>query len=330
MRSVAVFSVLVIMLHCAQFASAQEEPKKAYTLSSSTSFGTFYGQAEEIVYVSSFFKSATLSELLWDIKPVFYYGLSLDFSRNQPMEKWGFFSTLSLKNGIPGKSGKMVDRDWMSVENTELTHYSTHNNITKELFFFDASAGVSLPFGKFLLLKTYIAMSYMRFSFVGQYGWGKYAREIGGADCGKYALINDDPKYESYASQEKVITYTQRWIIGTPGISLGFYFPGRFYAELFFNVSPLISCEGFDEHITTNAQYRDVMRGGLFFEPEVHFAYFFDRRLELSLDFSWRHINKTRGETHVGSLGTAYYVKQGTAGAGLSLFDTGLCLKIRL
>ena len=334
MRNITVFAVFVIMLNCSPFAAAQEETSqetlvKPYALSLWTSFGTFLGQAEEIVYPTSEYKAEKLSQLLWDIKPVFYYGLSLDFSRTQPMEKWGFFSTLSLRNGIPGKSGKMEDRDWASVENDALTHYSIHNNTTNELFFFDISAGLSFPVKK-TLLKTYITMSYMRFSFTGQYGHGTYAQEIGGKNSGIYAPMNDDPDDVSFADWEKVINYAQRWLTAAPGISLGYYF-NRFYAELFFNISPLISCTTLDEHITKNTQYKDKMRGGIFLEPGFHFSLIASGRLEFALDFSWRYMHGTRGETWEGSpIGTANNEQKGEAGAGLSLFNIGLCMKIRL
>jgi len=332
MRNITGFAILVIMLNCIPSA-AQEFPVNNYTLSTWTSFGTFLGQVEEIVYPSSKYKADMLSQLLWDIKPVFYYGLSLDFSQVQPWEKWGFFGTLSVRNGIPGKSGKMEDRDWMSAENTKLTHYSIHDNFTNELFIFDASAGISFPFsllGQSLLLKAYMTMSYMRFSFTGQYGHGTYARETGGPTSGIYAPISDNPDRLSYAKWEKVINYSQNWLTGAPGISLGYYF-NRFYGELFFNISPLILCEGLDEHLTTSYVFKDQMKGGLFVEPGFEFAFIAGRRLEFALDFSWRYITEVRGDTHMGRpIGTATFVKEGSAGAGLSLFNIGLCMKVRL
>jgi len=318
------------MLNCTLWA--QEPPPKSYALSSWTSFGTFLGQAEEIVYPPSDHKAKLLSELLWDIMPVFYYGLSLDFSRAQPLEKWGFFATLSLRNGIPGKSGKMEDSDWMSAENDALTHFSSHDNFTNELFIFDVSAGVSLPLSQSLLLKPYITMSYMRFSFTGQYGYGKYAREIGGAYSGIYASIDDNPDTVSFANWEKVINYTQNWITVAPGVALGYYFY-RFYAELFFNISPLVSCADIDEHLPTSPPqvFKDYMQGGIFLEPGFHFSFFAGRRLEFSQDFSWRYMGGTRGPTWYGSpIGTGTFVQNGEAGAGLSLFNIGLCIKIRL
>jgi outer membrane protease len=323
------------MILCARPAFTQEEQAASeeaasYAFSTWTKFGVLLGQAEEIVYPSSPYKAELLSQLLWDIKPVFYYGLTLDFSRARPMTQWGFFANLSLKNGIPAESGKMEDRDWMSQENKALTHYSSHDNFTGELFILDFSAGVSFPLRRILLLKPYLSLSYMRFTFSGQYGYAKYARETGGANSGIYASIDDRPDRYSFADKEKIINYTQNWFIVSPGIALGYYFNNRFYAELFFQISPLIFCNDLDEHLMTYTQYRDYMRGGLFLEPGFHVSYSVNKRLELSLDFSWRYTGGTRGETYASPLFTQNYIEQGEAGAGLSMIDTGLCLKIRL
>jgi len=327
MKNITAFAVLVIMIQCVQPAFTQEKQTASYAVSICPQFGFIYGQAEEIVYPSPEYKAEKLSQLLWDIKPVYYYGMAMDFSRAQPMDKWGFFSNLSLKSGIPGNGGNMEDRDWMSTENAELTHYSIHDNFTDNLLLLDLSAGVSFPIKRILLMKTYLTVTYMHFSFYGQYGYGKYARRT---IDGKYASINDNPIYFSFADWEKVITYTQDWFIIAPGVSLGYYFNTRFYAELAFQISPLVFCDDLDEHLTTYTQYRDYMRGGIFLEPGFHFSWFANKRLELSLEFSWRYINGTWGETYVGSLYTQSYQQQGEAGAGLSMINTGLCLKIHL
>jgi len=326
MRNITVFAVLVIMLNCVPHAGAQDDQNRAYSLSTWTSFGAFLGQAEELVYPSSKYKAELLSQLLWEIKPVFYYGLSLDFSRTEPMDKWGFFGTLSLRNGIPGKSGEMEDRDWMSVENSALTNFSVHDNFTNTLFFFDVNAGISLPIRQ-ILLRPYVTMSYMFFSFTGQYGHGTYARPTGNET---YAPINENPDHVSFSNREKVINYTQTWIAFAPGIAVSYYLY-RFYAEVFFNISPLVSCAGVDEHLERSNVFKDNMRGGIYLEPGFHFSFIATRRLHFTLDASWRFIGGTRGKSWWGSpIGTATFVQQGEAGAGLSLFNLGLCMKVRL
>jgi len=317
MKNITVFAVLVIMIQCAQFAFSQEEKAASYVFSTGTKFGMFFGQTEEIVYPPLSHKAELLSQLLWDVKPVFYYGLTMDFSRAQPMTQWGFFSTFFLRSGIPGNSGDMEDRDWQSTVNADLTNYSISDNITNNLLFLDFSAGFSFPIKRILLMKTYLTVSYMHFSFSAENGYYIYAPSFGG-DGTKKPLDG------------KVIDYTQDWLIIAPGVSLGYYFDTRFYAELSFQISPLIICNDIDQHLTRKIQFQDYMRGGLFLEPGFHFSWFAGKRLELSLDFSWRYISGTWGETYVSTIPAQYYTELGTAGAGMSMIDTGLCLKIHL
>jgi outer membrane protease len=170
----------------------------------------------------------------------------------------------------------------------------------------------------------------MRFSFTGQYGEGMYARETGGKYSGIFASIDDNPNILPFKNWEKVINYTQTWLTFAPGISLGYNFI-PFYAEIFFNISPLITSTGEDEHLTTDTIFKDNMRGGIFLEPGFHFSFIASRRLEFAFDFSWRYMSGARGKTWNGSpIGTANLVQQGEAGAGLSLFNIGLCMKIYL
>jgi len=330
MKNIITFAVFITLWNCAQYAYTQENKSGSYALSICPQFGFFYGQAEEIVYPPSRYKAKYLSQLLWDIKPVFYYGIALDFSRAQPMTKWGFFSNITLKNGIPGKSGSMEDRDWESIENDGLTKYSKSDNFTENLFFLDFSAGFSFPLKHSLLIKTFISFSYMNLSFYGENGYGTYARETGGDGSGIFAPINDSPDYISFANRGKLITYTQEWYIGSIGVSLSYYFNARFYAEVAFRISPLVFCNDWDKHLQTGTQYRDYMRGGIFLEPGLQFFYSIGRRLELSLKCSWRYIDGTKGEIYEGSLSGGYFTRNGNAGAGVSIIDTGLCLRLRL
>jgi len=324
MKNITAFAVLVIMIQCAQPVFSQEEQAASYAVSICPQFGFIYGQAEEIVYPSLGYKAEKLSQLLWDIKPVFYYGLTMDFSRARPMTQWGFFTNFSLKSGIPGNSGSMEDRDWMSRENTALTHYSIHDNSTDNLLLLDLSAGFSFPIKHILLLKTYLTASYMYYSFCGEDGYYTYAQYLG---SGKYTPIDSAQKEPL---EGKIITYAQNWLIIAPGVSLGYYFNTRFYTELIFRISPLVFCNDLDKHLMTGVEYRDYMWGGLFLEPGFHFSWLAGEHLELSLDFSWRYMSGTKGEIYTKYPNSTMYIQGGEAGAGMSMFDAGLCLKVRL
>jgi outer membrane protease len=242
------------------------------------------------------------------------------------MDEWGFFSNLSLKLGIPDLSGKMEDRDWESIENDALTKYSVHDNFTREMSLFDFSAGFTFPFLRVMLLKAYVNVSYMNFRFSGFDGHGTYARSKG---KDTYYPIDDKPDSKQYSG--KVINYTQKWFIAAPGVSFGYYFLKIFFAELSFRISPLILCSALDDHLTTNTQFRDYLQGGLFIEPGAVLSLSFNNWVALSLEFSWKYIAGTKGDTFQKEpYGTGEYFQSGTAGAGLSVFDTGFFLRIRL
>jgi outer membrane protease len=322
MRNITVFAGLVIML-CTQPVVAQNE--RPYSFSLGSQFGFLYGQSEEIVYPFSSYKASMLSQLLWDMKPVFYIGLLADFSQRNPMEQWGGFATLSFKAGFPKKSGKMEDRDWQSIENTALTNFSSHDNHTNKMFLLDVCGGFSFPLNRIILLKAFINTSYMHLSFSGKDGYLEYARE-NPPYSGIYYPINDDPYTETLYG--KVIDYSQNWLYIAPGVSFSLFL-GRFSAELSFAISPLIYCYDEDQHLKTHTQFLDYMWGGLLIEPGLNLSFIINKWIELSLDCSWRFIKWTKGKTYWRQpIGEGSYTQGGMAGAGLSMFDTGLSLKV--
>jgi outer membrane protease len=313
MKTIAVFALLVIAVSCAPFCVPRlSAAETGYAFSAAPQFGLFYGQAEEIVYYSAN-SDRLYSQLLWDMKPLMYYGLALDISPIEPMKRWGFFSTLSMKAGIPQITGVMEDRDWRSLVDNSLSDYSIHDNQTRELFGLDAAVGLSVPIRPRFVLKAYAGVLYMRFRFSGIDGHGIYA-----------------PEWEEKLFSGKVINYTQEWLLFAPGVSFGIRFLQHFAAELAVQVSPFIASADLDEHLTTRTQYRDYMRGGLFIEPKAVLSAAAGKWLALSITCSWRHISGTRGETYSRTIGNETYIPLGSAGAGLSLWDCGLLFKIRL
>ena len=321
---VTVFAGLVIIFFCAQPVQAQIN--KDYSFSLCPQFGFLYGHAEEIVYPTNT-KADLLSLLLWDLKPVFYYGFLMDFSPVKPLESQGFFLDLSMKFGIPGPSGVMEDRDWQSIENTELTNFSSHDNITKEIFLLDFSAGYSFPFFKALLVKTFINISYMKFHFNGENGYGIYARETP-EYSGIYAPINDNPK--KWSATGKMISYSQEWFYAAPGVSAGYGYKDFFLAEISFMITPLVLCVDHDEHITMNKEFRDNMMGGVMIEPGLKISFAASKWMSVFCDVSWRYVSGTRGPTYIRApIGIGDYEKAGEAGAGLSMLNTALMLKVR-
>ena len=87
MRNITALAVLVIIFHLPRPVQAQDN---GYAFSLIPLFGLVSGEAEEIVFPDDTM-AELLSQLLWDMKPVYYYGLEMDLSRTNPGEKRGFF-----------------------------------------------------------------------------------------------------------------------------------------------------------------------------------------------------------------------------------------------
>jgi outer membrane protease len=179
----------------------------------------------------------------------------------------------------------------------------------------DFSAGFSFPLQYGFLFKTFAVVSYKHFSFFGMGGYLKYARQTG-----DHIFVSIDDKLE----------ITNRFIF-VPGISLRYYIVKQFFAEISFQISPLILCADVDEHLKRNVEFRDYPWGGLFLEPGLQFSYVPGERLDISLGGSWQKIGGSRGPTYYREpIGQGEYIMAGEAGTSLSLLDISLRLKIRI
>jgi outer membrane protease len=284
------------------------KPLSPYHFSAALSTGLVYGQAAELVYKYPN-NEVLMSQLLWDIKPVFYAASSLEFSRTKPRGGIGFFSHILLKGFFPSKSGIMEDRDWTAVDSDELTHFSSHDNYTQEALFLDLSAGLSFPLPPRFLLKVYGTFFYMSYSWVARDGYFKYREKetVFGA----------------------VLIYSQKWLILAPGISLYtplFSFLGL---ELSLQLSPAVFCIAEDDHLLRQIQFVDHIIGGMYFEPRGELIFFPDKKINFSLHISYRFLNG-RGRTYSRSVDNVELVKTGdydVAGVGYSALDAGLSFR---
>jgi len=326
MKNITSLTVLVIIILSLSYkAHCQEEKRERnYGFSFGTQFGFVHGQSLEFVYPLNTM-GELLSELRWDMKPVFYYGAEVSFGLADIMKRVGFFSSVSYKIGVPADSGVIEDRDWMSVENSGLTHFSSHTNKTGEFFRLDAAIGVSFPVKSFFYIMPFISGSWMRFSFAGRDGYGRRAREKNPYSATYYPI--DQYPYE-YQFSGEVIRYKQDWFLIAAGFSIGTKLLSPFSFDLSFQISPLTYCQAVDEHIS-NYTYMDYTGLGLYLEPGGRIS-FSARQIEFSLEAAWRYIGRTRGESFRNIGSSDNYIRNGEAGAGLSFIDTRLLVKLRI
>ena len=290
----------------------------SYGFSIGTQFGFVHGQSLELVYPQSGeTKNIFLSELRYDMKPVFYYGLTADFGKKNPYTSPGFLASLSFKAGIPGRSGTHENRDWISSADDTLTNFSSHNNITKEMYIADIILGAAFPTASNFYIKTFLAGSWMRFSFSGKDGYIQYAN----SGTNGYNSIKDAEKIPCYG---EVITYKQDWFLLAMGFSFGTEIFNPFSLNFSLKMSPLTYCTATDHHKLRNAIFKDFTSFGFYYEPGADVSILL-KQFELSLNFAYRYIGKTKGETYVLSDEKKQYsLSPNKAGAGLSIIDTRL------
>jgi outer membrane protease len=295
-----------------------------YRISLAAATGTLIGQSEEIVYNVKKYGQNTdiyLSELLWDLKPMTYLGSALSFSRSDPLSGLGAALDLSVKFGLPLKSGSMEDRDWQDPDSGQLTDFSTHDAYLEGgALLLDFSGGIAIPIKSVVAVKALVSLSYMQFSWAGKDGYGNYLEFY-------YYRQEYGDEWERRDFNGTVITYDQAWLIISPGIGLFWPFGRALSLDFRFFISPWIYAGDEDNHITTATRFNDYMRGGLYLEPGLDITFAPNRFFSLVLHGSWRHIAGTRGDT---SINGSSALRKDEAGAGFAAFDAGLSCKFAL
>jgi outer membrane protease len=301
-----------------QDAFAVAIAKTPYRIALSATAGALIGQAEEIVYKHADTDDKA-SQLLWDMKPLLCLGSALSFSRSDLLSGPGAAVDLSVKFGLPLKSGAMEDQDWQLPDSGQLTDYSTHDAYLEGgTLLLDVSGGITIPVKSAVAIKALAAVSYMQVSWDARDGHGEY-----------WLLDRETQErvWKGHDFDGSVITYDQAWLILSPGIGLFWPLGRALTLEFSFFISPLIYAADEDHHLTTGARYNDYMRGGLFLEPGLALAFAPSRFFSLVLRGSWRHIAGTRGDT---SINESSALREDEAGAGFSAFDAGLSLRFAL
>jgi outer membrane protease len=328
MKSIAGFFCFVILACTAVPAFGELKLfGQPYAFSLSAGPGVMYGTAYEIVYRDSA-SDDYLSELQWELKPLWYLGLNVSLDPQDILQRWGISVELAVKAGLPGKTGTMEDRDWMfpSTVSGALTHFSSHDNKTRAAVLADLDLALSLPFKNFFF-KPLLSLDYIFLNMEARNGYTQYGPN--------YPVPRADP-YEPWSSsweKEPItgtgITYIQHWILFSPGISLGAVL-GRFTLTGSFKITPAILCITIDNHVLRNTVFTDYMKGGLALEPALDVSFRLTEGMSVVLAASYRHITKTRGDDVIAEKGEDPYTAPNVAGAGLQLFDGGLYLKARL
>jgi outer membrane protease len=302
--------------------SAQSMDLNGHNLLLGTSIGSLTGEGEDIVYRDTG-SDDKLSQLLWEMKPLFYAGLDINYNWLKPENKWGIFANTIFKFGFPGKTGVMEDRDWIALYYPDfLTHYSVHDNRTEDAVLVDANMGISFKiFGKYLL-KTYVTYNFMHFSWAAN----------GGSLLYPSWDIDGDGKidgYHDYLRPIDVVTYKQDWHIVSPGIAFYGEFNRYFDIEVSIELSPLIWFSAEDNHILRNLIITENVNGGFFIEPGLLFSFKPNNFITLTTAVAYRNISRIRGDGKY-NYPDQQIIANNMKGAGYSGFDVGIAAKFNV
>jgi outer membrane protease len=300
--------IMAVLIPFSAHGQAENSP---YTFSISSFFGIKHGQAEEIVYRDSDTDSK-LSELLWDMKPLFYWGAAFDFFQRDPMARWGFFANATLQAALPARTGVMEDRDWMAAEGGP-SHFSSHDNYTEDGLFLDISAGSSIPIKGILRLKLFAGLNFMSLKWMARDGYLQYPPKDGG----------ERPFYGP------AIHYQQDWLILSTGIAAHVPLFERFDIGVDLKIGAVIFCYDLDDHFSRNLQFSEFMYGGIMLEPKGVFAFLLNERVKFSLDISYRLIEGARGDTEIrDTTNNTVQTSKNSGGSAYSALDAALSVTL--
>ena len=327
MVSIRKISFLVIIVTLSQSLAFSEEKTGVYGFSVSPLFGILYGQAEEIVYKYPN-RDIYYSELLWDLKPLYYAGLALQFGPRDPFMHSGFFANGSFKAGLPINTGLMEDRDWLYPDSS-LTNYSRHDADSRGTYLADISAGFTWRINHSFALGGYLEFSYMHHSWSAYDGYRQYLESNALGIIPGQTWTDQIPKIKF---DGEVIRYVQDWFIVSPGIILKGRLSRFFSLEGSFNYSPLIYCTDRDDHLKRTYEIDGVKKHDVFTEY-LKYGHFFDgggkfnfspkSNMTISLSIDYRYITGSRGDSYQNGVKDIFY----DAGVGYSGFDAGLALR---
>lgn len=171
--------------------------------------------------------------------------------------KSNYFIRMDGMYVLPFSTGKMQDYDWMnlfSTGNSELTHYSTHQNKVDSFY----NGQLSLGIGGYVTPKieyiSFFSFRYSYLSFTSHNGYRQYGQNIGSQ--------NGSAVYESWKSSiekkelsGKIITLEEENYFFGIGSQINFRINDRLNSILFLQILPSIQSHALDTHHRRNTKY---------------------------------------------------------------------------
>jgi outer membrane protease len=318
-----VASVLSVALAWNPDMAGAEGAPKAFELTTATSFGMLYGMANEFVYnqdVSADYKN---SELDWPFAPLAYAGATLSLDT-----KIGIVASLSLRQGLSGKTGTMTDSDFLNGDGVK-THLSESDCYTERALLLDLNAGYELPISGAWRLKAFVGLSYMDFKWSARDGYYQYPG-YGSAytDNGPGSIVPGTLQAWS-ATETKTpiygtgILYEQAYVLGLLGLGASYSLGRSFTLGASFSLAPLAYCYTEDNHELRTIDFYSRLSGGVMLEPALSARYLLKQGASLRFDLAYRQVGKLKGDITQVNEGTSSTSSVGNYYAGPDSASTG-------
>jgi outer membrane protease len=312
-KSIAPIVFLVIIFFCGALPGTAETALfgENYGFSVTGGAGILYGTSYEIVYLQEG-KNDYLSELQWEIKPLIYLGIKIDYTLKNPADMSGFFFSFGFKAAVPMKTGIMEDRDWDSfsypVDPGTLTNFSSHENRTINAFLISFDTAFSIPVRK-LVIKYFLNVDFMFYKWEAWNGFFQYMNY----------------NFEKKPIDGLCISYRQYWFLFNTGVKADLFLDYfSFSAGIFFGPS---FCIAIDDHHSRNIKFIDSLYIGLMVRPELGFSFNVSRQCTVGLFASYHYTTETRGNTMQKNNGIVSGITKGSAGAAFRAFEGAVTVK---
>lgn len=336
MKKFAAFFASIILSQCAALALSAQE-KSGWSFTAEPLFGVRFGQCKEIVWrkKSSSDEFYKLSELVYDMLPIWYIGEKFGARRNRL--EINFLS----KFFIPAKSGSMTDSDWLNDiaygngDTTTKTDYSKHSLYLNSTFAgiagFDLELQAAVNFypTNFLSLAPLLSFNAQYMKFQGRNGIGYY---------GNYLPSQRTRTSWSDEANRMVLDYDGQTIIDYEAYSLFVWFGIRARFEptnwlaitAATEVSPIYVFFDYDSHRTNNKYFFDFAMSSFYaFRQSAQVEFKIKKFFSLCQTTTFLFTGETHGSMYGKTDSEEKYKKiQNTeAGSQMVYVDLGLSAK---
>ena len=296
-------------------------------------FGMKWGQIDEYVFLKdSDYSNDKLSELNWEIKPLFYLGVRVSGG-------WrGIEVSTSFTGAIPARTGITYDSDWQNIryKNTGdyqyKTNYSESDNELDSNITWSINGGYTFAPVSFFSIKPFVGFDYDHIAFTAYDGNYWY-----GASASNHLYAYDDTEAEHRETgtfSGKVLGYERQSYFVWLGLSMAFFFPYNLSCTLGAQVAPYLYTFSTDTHYLTNStEYVDIVEGYFSaFKAFSSIRYACTNRFSVCINGEFFYMKILRGDDYTKTANASSYTLSTyvDGGAGASFFDLAVSCKFRI